>query len=107
MSVFRKADFYKDMVQIGLSRGVDAVEKVHLTISDFVLSRGEVGDVLRGEIKAVRDEHNRHVSDSYQLVRDLNQHLGSSISSLIGSLEQSKSVVAMVDEMYGSNKSQG
>jgi len=107
MSVFRKADFYKDMVQIGLSRGVDVVEKVHLTISDFVLSRGEVSSLLTDEIKVVRDQHNRHVSDSYQLVRDLNQHLGTSISSLIGSLEQSKSVVAMVDEMYGSNKSQG
>lgn len=104
MSIFRKVDFYKDMVQIGLSRGVDAVEKVHLTISDFVISRGEVNNLLSDEIKAVREQHNRHVSDSYQLVRDLNQQLGASVSSLIGSLEESKSVVAMVDEMYGSKK---
>ena len=105
MSVFRKADFYKDMVQIGLGRGVDAVEKVHLTISDFVIGRAQVGGELPKEVRSVRDHHNRHVSDSYQLVRDLNHQVGSSISSLIGSLEESKSVVAMVDEMYGRNQS--
>lgn len=104
MSIFRKADFYKDMVQIGLGRGVDTMEKLHLTISDFVISRGEVGKLLSEEISTVREHHNRHVSDSYQLVRDLNQQIGGGISSLIGSLEQSKSVVAMVDEMYGSKQ---
>jgi len=105
VSVFRKADFYKDMVQIGLGRGVDAVEQIHLTISDFVIGRAQVGGTLPEEVKSVRDHHNRHVSDSYQLVRDLNHQVGSSLSSLIGSLEQSKPIAAMVDEMYGSNKS--
>ncbi|OUS26847.1 hypothetical protein A9Q99_16660 [Gammaproteobacteria bacterium 45_16_T64] len=102
MSIFRKVDFYKDMVQIGLGRGVDVVEKVHLTISDFVIGRGEVVGAISDEVRTVREQHNRHVTDSYQLVRDLNSQVGTSISELITSLESSKSVVAMVDEMYGS-----
>lgn len=104
MSIFRKVDFYKDMIQIGLGRGVDAVEKVHLTLSDFVIGRGEVPGVLSEEMRVFREEHNRHVIDSYQLVRDLNHQVGTSISELITSLESSKSVVAMVDEMYGSKR---
>jgi len=81
MNIFRTMNSYKNLIQDGIAQSVDAIESIHLTLSDVVLGR----DGLSVERKL----HNSQVTGVYQVVRELNQQVGVSASVLLGSLEAS------------------
>ena len=71
-----------DVIQHAIDKGTTRVEKIHKSIADLPLKLLEERNLLRGPAREVRRVQDHAIKAVYDLVRTINQQVGSLASDL-------------------------
>jgi len=71
------------LIQDAIDKGATTVEEVHKSIAELPLKLLEKNDVLRARAKAVRRTQDQTIGSIYDLIRDINQEVGTYASDLL------------------------
>jgi hypothetical protein len=71
------------LIQESIDKGATTVEEIHKSIADLPLKILEDGDLLRGTAKDVRRVQDHTIGAIYDVIRDVNQRVGTLASDLL------------------------
>jgi len=71
------------LVQDAIDRGATTVEEIHKSIADLPLKMLEESQLLRGPAKEVRRVQDHTIGAVYDLIREVNQQVGTLASQLL------------------------
>jgi hypothetical protein len=72
------------LIQEAIDKGATTVEDIHKAIAALPLKMLEESDVLRGPAREVRRIQDHTIGAVYDLIRDINQKVGSLAADLLG-----------------------
>jgi uncharacterized membrane-anchored protein YhcB (DUF1043 family) len=79
------------LVQDEIDKGATTVEEIHKAIADLPLKVLEESDLLKGPAKEVRRVQDHTIGAIYDLIRDINQKIGTFASELLAEAAKSRS----------------
>lgn len=79
------------LVQDEIDKGATTVEEIHKAIADLPLKVLEGSDLLKGPAKEVRRVQDHTIGAIYDLIRDINQKVGTFASELLAEAAKSRS----------------
>jgi len=71
------------LVQDAIDEGATTVEEIHKAIADLPLKMLEESDLLKGPAKEVKRVQDHSIGAIYNLIREINQKVGSFASDLL------------------------
>jgi hypothetical protein len=71
------------LIQEAIDKGATTVEEIHKSIVDLPLKMLEESDLLRGPAKEVRRVQDRTIGAIYDVIREVNQQVGTLASELL------------------------
>jgi hypothetical protein len=71
------------LIQDAIDKGSTTVEEVHKSIAELPMKMLEKSDFLRGPAKEVRRVQDHAIGAIYDLIRDINQEVGTLASDLL------------------------
>jgi hypothetical protein len=79
------------LVQDEIDKGATTVEEIHKAIADLPLRVLEESDLLKGPAKEVRRVQDHTIGAIYDVIRDVNQKIGTFASELLAEAAKSRS----------------
>jgi hypothetical protein len=95
-------------IQDAIDKGATTVEDIHKSIADLPLKMLEESELLRGPAKEVRRVQDHTIGAIYDLIRNINQKVGTLASDLLAEAAKNRSVRAEARaKHHGGASSQG
>jgi hypothetical protein len=82
------------LVEDEIDKGATTVEEIHKAIADLPLKVLEQSDLLKGPAKEVRRVQDHTIGAIYDLIRDINEKVGTFASDLLAEAAKSRSAHA-------------
>jgi histone H3/H4 len=79
----REKNTVTTLIQEAIDKGATTAEEIHKSIAELPLKMLEESDLLRRPAKEVRRVQDRAIGAVYDLVRDINQKIGTFASDLL------------------------
>lgn len=80
------------LVQDAIDEGATTAEEIHKAIADLPLKMLEESDLLKGPAKEVRHVQDRSIGAIYDLIREINEKVGTFASDLLAEAAKRRSV---------------